>query len=189
MSSRPSEISWDNKQALTQILLSNIDGAHQFVSAAQAFCDWVVLQAPRTPLNLVFMSPWGSLRHASNVVFGCLHAARAGINPVAYRAFARQQIDYILGSTGRSFVVGYGVNPPQRPHHTSSSCPNMPAPCDWSHYSAPGPNPQVLHGALVGGPDINDVWVDDRSDFVTNEVAIDYNAGFQGALAELVNLS
>lgn len=70
MSTRPSEISWDDKQAGAQILLAKIDGSHQFVSAAQEFCDWVVLQAPRTPLNLVFISPWGSLRHASNVVFG-----------------------------------------------------------------------------------------------------------------------
>lgn len=43
-------------------------------------------------------------------------------------------------------------------------------------------------GALVGGPDINDQWADDRSDYVTNEVAIDYNAGFQSALAELAEL-
>lgn len=64
----------------------------------------------------------------------------------------------------------------------------MPAPCTWDHFHAPGPNPQILHGALVGGPDINDNWHDDRSDFVTNEVAIDYNAAFQGALAELAYL-
>lgn len=120
MGSRPSEISWDDKQAAAQILLAKIDGSQQFVNAAQAFCNWVVLQAPRTPLNLVFLSPWGSLRHASNVAFGCLQLAQVGINPGPYRTFARQQIDYMLGSTGRSFVVGFGVNPPQRPHHTSS---------------------------------------------------------------------
>lgn len=55
MASRPSEISWDNKQAGAQILLARIDGSAQFVNAAQAFCNWVVLDAPRTPLNLVFL--------------------------------------------------------------------------------------------------------------------------------------
>lgn len=120
LSGRPLEISWDDKRGAAQILLAKIDGAHQFTSAAQSFCDWVVLQAPRTPRNLVFISPWGSLRHASNVAFGCLQLAQTGINAAAYRNFARQQIDYMLGSTGRSFVVGFGVNPPQRPHHTSS---------------------------------------------------------------------
>ena len=39
---------------------------------------------------------------------------------------------------------------------------------------------------MVGGPKAaDDVWVDDRTDYVTNEVALDYNAGFQGALAAL----
>lgn len=120
MNSRPSEFSWDNKQAGAQILLASIDGSAHFRTAAQNFCDWVVYNAPRTPRGLVFLSPWGSLRHAGNVAFACLQLANAGINPTAYRNFARQQIDYALGSTGRSFVVGFGVNPPQRPHHTSS---------------------------------------------------------------------
>jgi len=184
LSSRPSEFSWDTKQAAVQVLLAR-HGSHQFVSAAQEFCDWVVLQAPRTPLGLVWLSQWGSLRHSSNVAFACLELAEAGINTQLYRDFARQQIDYALGSSGRSFVVGMGVNPPQRPHHTSSSCPNMPAPCTWDNFHSPDPNPQILYGALVGGPDINDNWHDDRADYITNEVTIDYNAGFQSALAML----
>jgi endoglucanase len=49
----------------------------------------------------------------------------------------------------------------------------------------PGPNHQVLFGALVGGPDTQDLYVDDRNDYVKNEVATDYNAGFQSALAGL----
>ncbi len=31
--------------------------------------------------------------------------------------FAHSQLSYILGSTGKSFVVGYGQNSPQQPHH------------------------------------------------------------------------
>jgi hypothetical protein len=52
----------------------------------------------------------------------------------------------------------------------------------------PGPNPQVLTGALVGGPDGNDSYKDARDDFVHNEVAMDYNAGFQSAVAGLAHL-
>lgn len=40
--------------------------------------------------------------------------------------FAHGQLRYALGDTGRSFVVGYGTNPPQRAHHRSSSCPPAP---------------------------------------------------------------
>lgn len=82
-------------------------------------------------------------------------------------------------------MVGFGENPPQRPHHRSSSCPNLPASCDWSDYNNPGPNPQILNGALVGGPDQNDNYQDNRNDFIMNEVACDYNAGFQSAVAAL----
>lgn len=46
-----------------------------------------------------------------------------------------------------------------------------------------------MYGALVGGPGIDDDYVDDRGDYVKNEVALDYNAGFQAALAELHYLS
>ena len=40
-------------------------------------------------------------------------------------------------------------------------------------------------GALVGGPDESDRWKDDRTDWVTNEVAIGYNSGLTGALARM----
>ena len=41
----------------------------------------------------------------------------------------------------------------------------------------------MLHGALVGGPDANDDYTDSRQDYVMNEVACDYNAGYQTVLA------
>ncbi len=40
-----------------------------------------------------------------------------------------------------------------------------------------GPNPSILFGALVGGPDNTDSFEDLRSDYVKNEVALDYNMG------------
>jgi len=185
LSGRPSEASWDWKQAHVQVLLARIDGASQYTNAARTYCDWVVNTAPKTPKGLVFLSEWGSLRHAANAVFVCLQAANAGINANTYRNFAKVQIDYMLGDSGRSFVCGFGTNPPQRPHHAAASCRNPPATCSWDDFSKPDPNPQILNGALVGGPDKNDVYVDDRTDYVANEVTLDYNAGFQSALAGL----
>ena len=54
--------------------------------------------------------------------------------------------------------------------------------------SIKGDNPITLHGALVGGPDRNDAWEDDRGDFISNEVATDYNAAWQGLLAGLIQV-
>lgn len=41
---------------------------------------------------------------------------------------------------------------------------------------------------MVGGPDKSDAYTDDRNDYVHNEVAMDYNAGFQSAVAALADL-
>ena len=47
----------------------------------------------------------------------------------------------------------------------------------------------VKEGALVGGPNANDAYDDNRNNFIQNEVATDYNGGFTGALAGLVKPS
>lgn len=36
-----------------------------------------------------------------------------------YLQFAQEQINYILGAKGRSFLVGYGHNYPKRPYHAA----------------------------------------------------------------------
>ena len=97
----------------------------------------------------------------------------------------KSQIHYILGDNGRSYVIGYGNNPPTKPHHRASSCPPVPQWCDANAAGSWDPNPWILYGALVGGPDEWDNYVDDRNDYIANEVACDYNAGFQSAIAAL----
>ncbi|KAG8331901.1 hypothetical protein J6590_032602 [Homalodisca vitripennis] len=114
--------------------------------------------------------------------------ADEGVNADLYQRFAKQQIDYMLGSSGRSYVVGYGEKYPTRPHHAASSCHMMPEPCTWTEFGLDRPNPQILYGALVSGPDENDFYQDKREDYVYNEVTLDYNAGFQSAVAGLRHL-
>lgn len=46
----------------------------------------------------------------------------------------------------------------------------------------------MLYGALVGGPDRYDNFKDDRTEVKCSEVANDYNAGFQSAVAGLRHL-
>jgi len=61
-------------------------------------------------------------------------------------------------------VIGFGTNYPVKPHHRSSSCPLAPATCDWNNFNSPNPNPQLLIGALVGGPgSANDQVIDEEA--------------------------
>ncbi|KAF0310070.1 Endoglucanase E-4 [Amphibalanus amphitrite] len=185
---RASEFSWDGKHVGAQLLLYEATGDGQYGQLVSQFCDWLVSGAPRTPQGLLFLQPWGSLRHAANAALVCLQAAEAGLSPTTYRALAKQQINLMLGDAGRSFVVGFGENPPLRPHHKAASCPSAPAACSWDQLNTAEPNPHVLNGALVGGPDSEGNYEDVRTDYVHNEVTTDYNAGFQGAVAGLLSL-
>jgi len=75
-----------------------------------------VLRIRRTPKGLVYVQKWGTNRHAANIAFISLQASmlkpalpKAG----AYFTFAQKQLNYLLGDTGRSYVVGFGKNPPK----------------------------------------------------------------------------
>lgn len=77
-------------------------------------------------------------------------------------------------------MVGFGVNPPTHVHHRAASGQSLGYMSDTT-----GPNRHTIYGALAGGPDAADGWVDDRNDYQRNEVALDFNAGFTAALARL----
>jgi len=182
----PAEVSWDEKSAMVFLVMYELTGKSEYRDKAEEFVE-TIQSSSRTNKGMVWISSsqWGSLRYAANFAMFAVQAVHSGIQPKAMFDFAEGQINYILGDTGRSYVVGFGKNPPQKAHHRAASCPNRPAPCDWSNKDNPGPNPQIIYGALVGGPDFNDNYVDDRNNFQMTEVTDDYNAGFQTAVAAL----
>jgi len=180
--------SWDDKTAAIYALMTEtLPDVPKYSASLQAFCDHAVFNQQRSPKGELYYLQWGSLRYATSAAFVCLQAselipARDGL----YTELAVSQAQYIMGESGRSLVVGYGSNPPVRPHHRSSLCPDAPKVCDWGTFQGSQPNAHVLYGALVGGPKAaDDYYKDDRGDYVMNEVACDYNAGFQGMLAGL----
>ncbi|KAF2358942.1 Glycoside hydrolase family 9, partial [Trinorchestia longiramus] len=178
----------DNKNAGNQVLFVEQFGTQEYIDIlTETLRDF--RNRPHTPGGMVYLGQWGSLVGATHMAFIALKAADLGIEPEVNRAWAQQQINYVLGSSGRSYVVGYGENHPQRPHHRGSSCPDLPEVCDsgWA-LNQQGPSPQVLYGAMVGGPDQSDGYTDDRNDYVHNEVAVGYNVAFTGALAALIGL-
>ncbi|KAK0059960.1 endoglucanase A [Biomphalaria pfeifferi] len=146
-----------------------------------------------TPCGLAWRMKWGPLGTAAKSAFLALLAADSGIEQDRYQKWAVEQINYILGDNPHnggcfSYEVGYSSKYPLQPDHRAASCPDRPAPCGHEQSSSTEPNPQILTGAIVGGPDEYDQYVDSRPDWVHNEVQVDYNAGFQAALAGIVHL-
>ncbi|KAI3787543.1 hypothetical protein L1987_42088 [Smallanthus sonchifolius] len=105
---------------------------------------------------------------------------------------AKKQIDYVLGDNPMkmSYMVGFGEKYPTCIHHRGSSVPSVHdhpdrVSCDAGHqyFSSWSPNPNLLVGAIVGGPDSNDNYGDDRSNYSQSEPATYINAPFVGAAA------
>ena len=141
-----------------------------------------------TPKGLAMMPPNATLQYTANaamlaLMFGKGHEAQLG-----YNCWSLSQLGYMLGSKGQSYIVGYGDSSPQRVPHRAASCiaaSDAPV-CDWSAYQNQGPNPNVLYGALVGGPDVQDNYQDSRNWYNhMNKVSLLNNAGFTAAIAGL----
>ena len=101
----------------------------------------------------------------------------------------KQQVDYILGknSHGFSYMIGFGGNSPRRVHHRGASVVG-PVPCREGYskfYLVSDPNPFVLEGGVVGGPDQNDSYHDARENFAMSEPALYNTAPLVGILARL----
>jgi len=149
---------------------------------------------------------WGKLRWTCNYMFEDLCQNRNWGNAAA-------TMDFIFGNNDKSqcFVTGYyntptnvgnrsGVISPQNAHHramdgnvftSTTDNPGVYHDVARNHGAQPtkfnGDSKNILIGALVGGPDGNGVYqyVDNQCDYVCNEVALDFNAGFVGSLAGL----
>ncbi|XP_039259767.2 uncharacterized protein LOC120336210 [Styela clava] len=182
----PKDFDWDDKTAAINVLLAKLTGDTLYLNESRKFCDHMLYEGKYTPKGLLYRRSWSPLQFASGASLICLISAELGIRPEQYREFAKNQIHYILGDSGvGSYVVGYGPSPPKRPHHRVSSCPLGPTPCNFTALYSKEKNPQILHGAVVGGPDHKDQFVDDRSNARSNKVCLTFNAAFQATVAGL----
>ncbi|MBN2442093.1 MAG: glycoside hydrolase family 9 protein, partial [Spirochaetales bacterium] len=133
-----------------------------------------------TPGGYGMINTWGSARYNTAAqLCGLIYAKNKNRTDIA--EWARGQMIYIMGDNplNRSYIVGYSDNYARHPHHRAAhgSLKNdMDIPPEHKH---------TLWGALVGGPDGKDEHRDLTTDYSYNEVAIDYNAAFVGALAGL----
>lgn len=186
--------SWDDKHYGAQLLLARITGQTKFIQSTERNMQYWTTgvggtsdRVSYTPGGLAHLDQWGALRYAANQAFLAFVYADWVSDPVketTARSFAERQITYMLGDNPRnsSYVIGFGNNSPQHPHHRTSHG-------SWSDsQSSPVDHRHVLYGALVGGPSKTDSYTDSISDYVSNEVATDYNSAFTGALAKMVLL-
>jgi len=182
-------IAWDDKSYGVYVLLAKLTGKDEYKKAAQRWLDfWTVgtegQKVAYTPGGLAWLDQWGSLRYAADTAFVALIFSddlKDAALKTRYHDFAVRQINYALGDNPakRSYMVGFGQNPPKNPHHRTAHG-------SWSNnIGEPKDSRHILYGALVGGPDRSDSYTDDRSNYTMNEVACDYNAAFTGALVRL----
>ncbi len=179
---------WDDVHYGTEILLARITNKAIYKTASEMHLDYWSTgyngeRVSYTPKGLAWLDSWGALRYATTTAFlASVYADWSGCTAskvTAYNTFAKQQVDYALGSAGHSFVVGFGENPPKRPHHRTAHS-------SWADsQTVPAYHRHTIYGALVGGPGRDDSYNDDIGNYVNNEIACDYNAGFVGALAKL----
>ncbi|XBI81106.1 endoglucanase 22-like [Triticum dicoccoides] len=167
----------------------------------------------RSPGGMLYVRQWNNLQYASSAAFLLTvysrYLAGAGarlrcpdapaVPPSELLALARSQAEYILGRNPLrlSYMVGYGPRFPAHVHHRAASIVSHKANnrfigCmqgfdNW--YTHKRPNPNVLTGAIVGGPNCRDEFRDDRTNYVQTEACTYNTAPMVAVFARLHNLS
>jgi endoglucanase len=183
---------WDDVHYGAELLIAQYDSSGDYAIYKKAIENnldyWTTgkdgERITYTPKGLAFRDSWGSLRYSANQSF--LASVYADWDKadqdkaIIYEQFAKSQADYMLGSSGRSYIVGYDETSPTQPHHRTAHGA-------WENNvsGAPYKTRHVLVGALVGGPNSNDGYQDVITDYQQNEVGCDYNAGLVGLMAKM----
>ncbi|CAN7123080.1 unnamed protein product [Brassica rapa subsp. narinosa] len=195
---------------LSQRALVNKDINYElYKQEAESFICKILPNSPSThytPGGLMYKLPQSNLQHVTAITFllttyakymkATQHTFNCGnsvvVNPDTLISLSKQQVDYILGENPikMSYMVGFGSSFPMRIHHRASSLPSQvllskPFNCTegFQFYHTQNPNPNILTGAIVGGPDKNDEYPDKRDDYIHSEPATYINAPFVGPLA------
>ncbi|KAJ7567182.1 hypothetical protein O6H91_02G135600 [Diphasiastrum complanatum] len=163
----------------------------------------------RTPGGLMFVRSWNNMQYVTSASFlltmysDYLSSSRQQLNchdskvePFELLELAKSQVDYILGNNPRatSYMVGFGDNYPRQLHHRASSIVSYKVDSSFvscrggyaTWYSRRQSDPNVLVGALVGGPDQNDNFADQRENYEQTEPATYNNGPMVGVLARLL---
>jgi endoglucanase len=184
---------WDDKSYGSYVLMAKLTGKAEYRADAERWLDFWTTgfngdRVKYTSGGLAQLDRWGANRYAANTAFMAFvysdflkTIAPTNARVKTYYDFGVNQIEYILGKNpnNQCYQIGMCANGPTNPHHRTAHG-------SWADSLAvPAQSRHLLVGALVGGPSSGDAYTDDRSDYVMNEVATDYNAGFTSAVARL----
>ncbi|KAK4401488.1 Endoglucanase 24 [Sesamum angolense] len=196
-----------------EVLESSMYSLQSYRASADSFMCTLIPESSSyhiefTPGGLIYRPGGSNLQHATTISFLLLvyanylekssqtvNCGEVSISPSMLRQIAQRQVNYILGENpkGMSYMVGYSNLYPQRIHHRGSSLPSTKdhpqvIGCKEGsiYFNSSDPNPNVLVGAIVGGPGEDDEYEDDRADFRKSEPTTYINAPFVGVLAFFV---
>ncbi|XP_076913292.1 endoglucanase 24-like [Bidens hawaiensis] len=193
-----------------EVFEGNVYALESYKASAKSFICTLLPDFPThiqyTLGGLIYRPGGTNLQHSTTITFLLLVYAKyldrspgssvncgsISVGPTQLRQVAKHQVDYILGENpnGMSYMVGYSNRYPQRIHHRGSSLPSV-----WDHpqpigckegsfyFNSSSPNPNLLVGAIVGGPGEDDQYDDDRVDYKKSEPTTYVNAPFVGVLA------
>ncbi|KAJ6973319.1 endoglucanase 11-like [Populus alba x Populus x berolinensis] len=165
----------------------------------------------RTPGGLLHIRQWNNMQYVSTAAFLLtvysdfllnsnqkLKCHGGSVDHEEILGFAKSQVDYILGSNpmNMSYLVGFGPKYPARVHHRGASIVSYRENkgfigCTQGYdnwYGREEPNPNVLVGALVGGPDYQDNFTDQRSNYMQTEACTYNTAPLVGVFAKLLQM-
>ncbi|WOL06654.1 endoglucanase 7-like [Canna indica] len=166
----------------------------------------------RSPGGMLFVRQWNNMQYVSTAAFllmvysdrleesgAGLRCPGGGVERRELVALAKSQADYVLGSNPMrtSYLVGHGRRFPKRVHHRAASVVSykrskgfigcMQGYYDW--YGRREANPNVVVGAIVGGPDGLDRFRDQRGNYMQTEACTYNTAPMVGVFAKLHRLS
>jgi endoglucanase len=122
---------------------------------------------------------WGSSAVALNQAMVLLHGYRL-TGKREYLDAAQAGLDYVVGrnAVGRSFVTGFGVNPPLHPHHRPSEADGIAAPIPGFIVGGPQPAQQDRKDCPLPYPSALPAksYLDHACSYASNEIAINWNA-------------
>ncbi|XP_038904226.1 endoglucanase 11-like [Benincasa hispida] len=165
----------------------------------------------RTPGGLLYTRKWNNLQYVTTAAFLLtvysdhlrasnqrLKCDQHEVGPQEMLTLAKSQVDYILGANpmATSYLVGFGPRYPQRVHHRGASMESIKENGGFigcvqgydNWYGRVDRNPNVLMGAVVGGPNEKDEFYDERSNYMQTEACTYNTAPLVGVFAKFNRL-